>query len=312
MAKKHTLFLLPLLAAFFTFLFPATTMAAAGKAKPVKHHHWHFAGPFGTYDKEALQRGYQIYETVCSSCHGLDLLSFRNLGQKGGPFYLERCPEGKGIPDNVNCSNPNENPIVKSIAKNYKFMVTDGPDEYGEIFERPALPSDRFPNPYQNDQLARLANNNALPPDLSLITKARHHGPDYIYSLLIGYGQVPNTVEIAPGQHYNPYYPGDMTQALRSEYLDENGYPKKGVEVPLGGVLAMAQPLYDNIVDYPNENTPETVEQYAADVTEFLMWAAEPKMEERKRMGIITLLYLFILGGLVYWSYRQIWNGAKD
>ena len=140
-------------------------LAAGGKAKAPKHVHWHFAGAFGTYDKEALQRGFQVYETVCASCHGLKLLSFRNLGQKGGPFYLENCPAG--VPSNVDCSNPNDNPVVKAIASNYRFKVVDGPDDTGDMFERAPVPSDRFPSPYANNQIARLANNNALPPDLS-------------------------------------------------------------------------------------------------------------------------------------------------
>ena len=279
--------------------------AAGGKAKAVKHHHWHFAGPFGTYDKDALQRGFQVYETICSSCHGVELLSFRNLGDKSGPFHLDSCPAG--IPDNVDCSNPNENPVVKAIAANYKFQVTDGPDDGGEMFQRPALPSDRIPSPYPNDQIARLANNNALPPDLSLITKARHHGPDYVYSLLVGYEDAPSTVEIAPGQYYNPYFHGDLSQNLRPEYVDDHGHPVEGVEVPLGGVLAMAPPLFDGMIEY-TDGSPQTVEQYAADVTEFLMWAAEPKMEERKSLGIISMIYLVILAGLLYWSYRKIWS----
>ncbi len=281
--------------------------AAGGEAKAVKHNHWHFAGPFGTYDKDALQRGFQVYEAVCSSCHGLELLSFRNLGQKGGPFYLDGCPAG--IPESVNCSNPNENPVVKSIAANYKFQVTDGPDEFGEMFQRPALPSDRFPGPYANEQIARLANNNALPPDLSLITKARHHGPDYVFSLLSGYEDTPATVEVAPGLYYNPYFPGDMSQNLKPEYVDKKGYPQEGVEVPLGGALAMAPPLADGMIEYV-DGSPQTVEQYSADVTEFLMWAAEPKMEARKSLGFVTLIYLFILAGLLYWSYRKIWSDA--
>lgn len=279
--------------------------AASGKAKDVKHHHWHFAGPFGTYDKDAVQRGFQVYETVCSSCHGLELVSFRNLGQKGGPFYLDSCPAG--IPEGIDCSNPNDNPVVKAIAANYKFQVTDGPDDLGDMFQRPALPSDRIPGPYANDQIARVANNNALPPDLSLITKARHHGPDYLYSLLTGYEEAPSTVTVAPGQYYNPYYPGDMSQNLKPEYLNEEGLPAEGVEVPYGGVLAMAPPLADGIVDYA-DGADMTVEQYSADVTEFLMWAAEPKMEARKSLGVVTLIYLIILAGLLYWSYRKIWS----
>ncbi len=290
-----------------SFAAAAAANAAAGKAKKVQHHHWHFAGPFGTFDQYALQRGFQVYEALCSNCHGVELLSFRNLGQKGGPFYLDQCPAG--VPESVDCSNPNENPVVKAIAANYRFQVTDGPDEFGEMFQRPALPSDRIPGPFANEQIARLANNNALPPDLSLITKARHHGPDYLYSLLVGYEDAPSTVEVAPGLYYNPYFPGDMSQNLKPEYVDEKGYAQEGVEVPLGGVLAMAPPLADGMIEYA-DGSPQTVEQYAADVTEFLMWAAEPKMEARKSLGFVTIIYLVILAGLLYWSYRKIWSDA--
>jgi len=282
--------------------------AASGKAKKLEHQHWHFSGPFGTYDREALQRGFQVYETVCSSCHGLELLSFRNLGQKGGPFYLESCPEG--VPDAIDCSNPNDNPGVRSIAENYKSQVTDGPDEFGEMYQRAPLPSDRLPDPFANDAIARLANNNALPPDLSLIAKARHGGADYIYSLLTGYEDPPSTVEVAPGQYYNPYFPGDMSQALKPEYMDEEGHPREGVEVPLGGVLAMAPPLMDGVIEYA-DGSPQTVEQYAKDVSEFLMWAAEPKMEVRKSLGVMSLIYLVILAALLYWSNRKIWSNVK-
>ena len=283
--------------------------AASGSAKAPEHQHWHFAGPFGTFDKDALQRGYQVYETVCASCHGVEFLSFRNLGQKGGPFYLDSCPDG--FPGNVDCSNPNENPIVKALAAQYRFQVVDGPDESGDMVERAPIASDRIPGPYANEVIGRLANNNALPPDLSLITKARHHGPDYVYSLLTGYEDPPATVEIAPGQSYNPYFPGDMSSALRDEFLDEEGHAIDGIEVPLGGVLAMAPPLFDGVIDYADPETPETVEQYAADVVEFLTWAAEPKMEARKAMGVMSLIYLLILCVILYWSYRKVWAKLK-
>lgn len=283
----------------------AVAAAAGGTAEELKHHEWQFDGPFGTYDKDALQRGFQVYETVCASCHGLNLLSFRNLGQKGGPFYLDTCPEG--FADSVNCSNPNENPIVKAIASQYRFQVVDGPDDSGDMVERAPKASDRIPGPYPNDVVGRLANNGALPPDLSLITKARHHGPDYVYSLLTGYEDAPATVEIAPGQNYNPYFHGDMSSALRDEFLDDEGHAIDGIDVPLGGVLAMAPPLFDGVIDYVDEETPETVEQYAADVTEFLTWAAEPKMEARKAMGVMSMIYLLILCVILYWSYRKVW-----
>ena len=281
----------------------AVALAAGGGEKHPEHQHWHFSGPFGTYDPNALQRGYQVYETVCSNCHSLNYVAFRNLGQKGGPFYLESCPEG--FPDNVDCSNPNDNPIVKALADKYKYQVTDGPDDTGEMFQRAALPSDSIPAPYANEQLVRMANNNALPPDLSLITKARGGGPDYVYSLLTGYEEAPSTVQLAPGQYYNPYFPGDMAQAMKPEYMHD-GHPVEGVTVPPGGVLSMAPPLADGIVEY-GDGSPQTVEQYAKDVTEFLMWAAEPKMEARKALGVMSIIYLVILAGILYWSYRKVW-----
>ncbi|MBL4620050.1 MAG: cytochrome c1 [Marinicaulis sp.] len=283
-------------------------VAAGGKSKPLEHQHWHFDGPFGKFDQNALQRGYQVYETVCANCHGLELLSFRNLGDPSGPFYLDSCPTG--IAESVDCSNPNENPIVKAIAASYRHQVADGPDDTGEMFKRAALPSDRFPGPFANEQLARLANNNSLPPDLSLMAKARHGGADYIYSLLQGYEDAPSTVEVAPGQYYNPYFHGDMAQAMRPEYLDEHGHPIEGVDVPPGGVLAMAPPLVDGMIEY-GDDSPQTVDQYAKDVAEFLMWAAEPKMDQRKSLGVMTLLYLIILAMLLYWSYRKVWSNVE-
>ncbi len=287
--------------------FSGAAFAASGKAKEVEHVHWHFSGIFGTYDQNAIQRGFQVYETVCSSCHSLDLVAFRHLGQKGGPFYLPSCPEG--FPDNIDCSNPNDNPVVKAIAANYKFQITDGPDDTGEMFQRPGLPSDYIPGPYANEQIARMANNNALPPDLSLITKARHHGPNYVYSLLTGYEDAPSTVTMSPGQHYNPYFHGDMTQAMKPEYMNEEGHPREGIDVPLGGVLAMAPPLSDGIVEY-TDGSPMTTEQYAKDVVEFLMWTAEPKMGARKSLGLMTIIYLIILAGILYASYRKIWTNV--
>lgn len=282
------------------------SLAAGGKAKELKHNHWAFAGPMGSFDKEALQRGWQVYSEVCSNCHSVEQLSFRNLGQKGGPFYLDECPAG--VPETVKCSNPNENPVVKKIAEDYKFKVQDGPDEFGDMFERSALPSDKIPGPFANSAIARLANNGAMPPDLSLIAKARHHGPDYIYSLLQGYKQATDTVTLGNGQYYNEYYPGDMSLLIKEEYRDEEGHVLKDTKVPYGGVFAMAQPIYDEQVDYADESVPETVEQYASDVAEFLMWAAEPKLESRKQLGMMSVIYLLILSGLLYWSYREIWS----
>lgn len=277
--------------------------AATGGAAEYKHNHWHFSGPFGSYDKEAVQRGFQVYKTVCASCHAVEQLSFRNLGDKGGPFYLDECPAG--VPAGTDCTKPSDNPIVKAIAAEYE--ITDGPDDSGDMFKRPGLPSDKFPRPFANEQQARAANGGAYPPNLALIIKARHHGPDYVYSLLTGYGDAPASVQLGAGQHYNPYFAGDMSQLLKPEYRDAEGHPLEGVEVPPGGVLAMKAPLADGIVDYADEHVPETVDQYAKDVVEFLTWASEPKMEQRKSLGVVTMGYLLILTLILFFSYRAIW-----
>jgi ubiquinol-cytochrome c reductase cytochrome c1 subunit len=286
-------------------LAPEAGLAAGGKPETYKDGAWSFAGPFGTYDQEALQRGFQVYRQVCSSCHSVKLLSFRNLGDKGGPYDVAVCKK-EGTDRDENCANPNDNPIIKALAAEYQ--VTDGPDDSGDMFQRPGIPADRLPRPYANDQMARLANGGALPPDFSLIVKARKDGADYIYSLLTGYEEAPATVTIAPGQHYNPYFSGDMSQLLKEEYRDEEGHAKEGVEIPHGGVLAMAAPLKDGLVDYADPETPETVEQYAKDVVQFLSWASEPKMEARKSLGFMTIAYLLILAGVLYWSYKSIWS----
>lgn len=284
-------------------LAPSFALAVEGNVAENKDVFWSFDGPFGTYDKDALQRGFQVYRMVCASCHALEHVSFRNLGDRGGPFHLARCPEG--VPETVDCSNPNQNPIVQALAREYQ--IADGPDDTGEMFERAGLPSDKIPRPYANEQQARLANNGAMPPDLSLVVKARPDGADYVYSLLTGFQDMPAVVNAGPGQYYNPWFPGDLSQLLKEEYRDEEGHPRAGVEVPPGGLIAMAPPLRDGIVDYADPNTPETVDQYAKDVVEFLSWAAEPKLEARKRLGFVTLAYLLVLAGLLYWSYRKVW-----
>ncbi|WP_417490745.1 cytochrome c1 [Maricaulis sp.] len=244
--------------------------STAGQRAP-EHHHWHNAGPFGTFDRQALQRGLQIYQEVCSSCHSLDLVHFRNLGEPGGPFESEEFP------------NANDNAIVMQIAAGY--MIEDGPDDAGDMFERAGLPSDAFPAPFANPQQARGSNGGALPPDLSLIVKARSHGADYIRSLLLGYGEeVPHDVTIAPGKHYNPYF--------------------------AGAVIAMAPPLSEGLITYADGTEP-SMEQMAEDVVTFLTWAGDPHMEARKQMGVMVLIYLFIFAILVYLAYRQIWANVK-
>ncbi len=247
-----------------------SALAAPGDTKAPEHHHWHHAGPFGTFDRQQLQRGFQVYQEVCASCHALDLIAFRNLGQAGGPFEDDRFP------------NPNDNTIVMQIAASYQIM--DGPNDDGDMFERAGIPADSFPSPFENEQMARASNGGAYPPDLSLITRARHHGTDYLYSLLTGYGEAPYDVELSPGQYYNEYFPG--------------------------GAIAMAPPLSDGILDYA-DGTEATLEQMAEDVTVFLTWAGEPHMEARKQTGWMVLIYLFIFAIVVYLAYRQVWANVK-
>ncbi len=278
-------------------------LAAGGGTKKVKDIEWSFEGPFGEYDKAAVQRGFQVYKQVCASCHSLKFVAFRHLGQEGGPFYVKKCPAG--FPDNIDCSNPMENPAVKAIAAEYE--ITDGPDDSGDMFKRPGIPADYFPSPYPNDKIAIMANG-VVPPDLSLMAKARSGGPDYIYSLLTGYEEVADYVQLDPGVYYNPYFPGDLSSAIKPEFLDEEGHLKDGLHVPLGGVLKMKAPLMDNMIEYADETIPATVDQYARDVAEFLMWTAEPRLESRKETGLIVLIYLIIFGGIVYASYRQLWS----
>ncbi|MEZ5895121.1 MAG: cytochrome c1 [Parvularculaceae bacterium] len=303
MFKKTTQMLICAGAALVMGLGGAANAAGGGVEHP-KEVEWEFNGPFGVYDADAMQRGFQVYRTVCASCHAVEQLAFRNLGDKGGPFHLDACPAG--VPESTDCSNPNENPIIKAIAADYQ--VTDGPDDSGDMFERAGVPSDKIPRPYANEQVARLANGGALPPNLALIIKARHDGPNYVYSLLTGYEDAPASVRLAPTQHYNPYFTGDMSQLLKDEYRNAEGHPLPGVEVPVGGVLAMAPPLSDGVIDYADDETPETVEQYAKDVVTFLTWASEPKMEQRKSLGIVTIGYLLVLTILLFFSYRAIWS----
>jgi ubiquinol-cytochrome c reductase cytochrome c1 subunit len=229
--------------------------AEAAEAIVLPEQHWSFDGVFGTYDRAALQRGFQVYQGVCQACHGAHYLAFRNLEALG---YSED--------------------EVKAIAAEYTVM--DGPDDQGEMFERPGRPSDRKPSPYPNDEAARAANGGALPPDLSLITKARAHGPDYLYALLTGYHEAPAEVTVPDGMNYNAFFPGHL--------------------------IAMPPPLSDDIVEY-EDGTSATVGQMAADVTQFLMWLAEPKLEERKQTGIKAVLFLVILAGLLYAYKRRIW-----
>ena len=224
---------------------------------------WSFKGLFGKFDRGSLQRGYQVYTEVCASCHSMKYLSYRNLSEKGGPeFSIEQ---------------------TKAIAAS--FEVTDGPNDDGEMFERPAKPSDKFVMPYRNIKEAQVANGGAYPPDMSVLAKARSGGVDYIYSILLGYEDPPSGVTLDDGVYYNKYM--------------------------YGNYIKMSQPLYDGSVEY-NDGTEATKEQMAKDVTTFLMWTAEPHLEARHRMGFKAILYLIILTILVYFSMKKIWSRIES
>jgi ubiquinol-cytochrome c reductase cytochrome c1 subunit len=261
------------------------TLAATSQEEP-KAVHWSFEGPLGKFDQAQLQRGYKVYREVCSACHSMNLMSFRNLGQKGGPFY---DPEFK---------NPNDNPFVKSIAKDYQ--INDIDSETGDVIKRPGTSADRFPNPYPNEPAARASNGGALPPDMSDLAKAREGGAAYIYSILTGYEEAPKGMTVPTGKYYNPYMPGDVSGFWS---LDPN-------KVPTGGFIAMPPPLAPDKVTF-DDGTKSTVEQQAKDVSAFLTWVSDPKTEERKSFGLAVMIYLLIFSGLLYASYRRIWANVS-
>lgn len=262
----------------------AAPAMADGGAKHPRSGGFTFQGPFGTFDQGQLQRGYKVYREVCAACHSMNLLSFRTLGEPGAPFYDRHAPSAA------------ENPWVKALAA--EIEVSDIDSETGEPIRRPAIAADHFPNPYPNATAAAAGNGGAAPPDLSVIVKARHDGANYVYSLLSGYGPAPAGLQIAPGQNYNPYMPGDLTPFWSGDHD----------HVPPGGFIAMAAPLSDGIVSY-DDGSPETIDQYAKDVATFLAWASEPKQIERKRTGFGVMIFLVLFAGVTYASYRRLWAG---
>jgi len=220
---------------------------------------WSFNGIFGTFDRASLQRGYQVYQEVCAGCHSMQHLSYRNLSEKGGPeFSIEEA---------------------KAIAS--QFEIEDGPNSDGEMFMRPARLSDNFVKPYPNVEASTAANGGAYPPDMSVLTKARAGGADYIYSLLLGYEEVPADLELDDGVYYNKYMPGNK--------------------------IKMSEPISDGIVEYSDGTNP-TKSQIAKDVTTFLVWAAEPHLESQHKMGFKVIIYLIILITLVYMSKQKVWS----
>jgi ubiquinol-cytochrome c reductase cytochrome c1 subunit len=210
---------------------------------------------------------------------------FRNLGQKGGPFFDPKYP------------NPNDNPYVKSLAKD--IQVKDIDSETGDEITRPATSADKFPSPFPNEAAARASNGGALPPDLSVIVKAREEGPQYVYSILTGYEVPPAGLNVDPTKHYNPYFPGDLGSSWTGPHD----------KTPEGGVIGMPPPLGTGKVTF-DDGSPSTVKQQAKDVVAFLAWASEPKMEERKQFGFGAMIYLLILTVLLWFSYKRVWRNV--
>ena len=267
--------------------------AAASDAPQIERNKWSFAGFRGHFDQAQLQRGFQVYKDVCAACHALKRINFRNLAEAGGPGFPEES--------------------VKALAATWPNQIFDGPNDQGliatrrgELIKRPARLSDPILGPYDNDQAARAAQNGALPPDLSLITKARtveyngslvahpfhmlkdiangyqEGGADYVYALLTGYANKPANLKLTDGMSYNRVFPGEQ--------------------------IAMIPPLVDGQVKY-QDGTPTTVKQYAADVTAFLAWAGDPKLEERKSTGLLVMIYLLITSVLLYFAKKRLWSG---
>ena len=238
------------------FLFSNFNVLASGSGNDLPKHNWSFKGLTGTFDKSAVQRGFKVYREVCSGCHSMSLLYYRDL---------------------IDIGFSNEE--VKAIAAEY--TVIDGPNDEGEMFERPARPSDRFIPPFSNEQEARVSNNGSYPPDLSVITKAKKRGPDYIFSLLLGYTEPPVDFELGEGMYYNKWKEGHQ--------------------------IAMAQPLDEGYVDY-DDGTENTLPQLAEDITTFLVWSAEPELEERKKLGIKVILFFIVLGSIVFIVKNRLWR----
>jgi ubiquinol-cytochrome c reductase cytochrome b/c1 subunit len=241
---------------------------------------WSFAGPFGKFDQGQLQRGYKVYKEVCAACHSMNQLHYRNLADPGGPGFS----------------------AAQAAALASEIKVKDGPNDAGEMFERPGRVADKFPAPFPNENAARASNGGAAPPDLSLMAKARGYergfpqfifdafmqfqekGPNYIHAILTGFEEQPPAGFTLPeGASYNKYYPGHA--------------------------IKMPNPLSDGQVTY-DDGTPEKVDQYATDVSAFLMWAAEPKLEERKRIGFQVMIFMIIFAGLLYFTKKRVWAAA--
>ncbi len=234
---------------------------------PPKAVSFSFEGPFGTYDRGALQRGYQVYKEVCAACHAANHLAFHNLAEPGGPEFSEAEARALAAAAKVP-AEPND-----------KGETTD---ENGTPLMRSATLADHFPSPFPNENAARANNGGTLPPDLSMIVKAREGGPQYVYSILTGFHEKPPAdFKVMDGKYFNPYFEGWN--------------------------ITMPPPLAANSVTY-SDGTKATIDQEAHDVVTFLAWASEPKMEERKQIGFGVMVFLILLAGLLFAAYRKVWK----
>lgn len=267
---------------------PAVALGEESGHPEIARQAWAFSGFTGQFDRAQLQRGFQVYKEVCSNCHSLKRVAFRNLVQPGGPEFPEAA--------------------VKALAAEWPNKITDGPNDEGKMFERPALLSDPILGPYKNDQEARAAQNGALPPDLSLITRARgvernppwyihpflmlgdilktyqEGGADYLYAILTGFSDPPANFHLVDGKYYNRAFAGHQ--------------------------ISMPPPLSDGAVAY-QDGTPPTVDNYARDVAAFLSWTADPSFDQRKRIGWQVILYLIVTTILLYVGKKRIWSAIK-
>ncbi len=230
---------------------------ASEAGAPLMTEKWSWEGLFGRYDQAQLRRGFTVFHGVCSNCHSLSLVAYRNLAAVG-------LTEDE----------------IKAVAAERE--LADAPNDEGTVLMRAGRPSDKYISPFPNDQAAAAANMGALPPDLSLMAKARLGGPNYIYSLMLGYmDEVPEGAEIPEGKYYNTYFPGHA--------------------------ISMPPQMMDDLVEYA-DGTAATKEQIAKDIVAFLNWTAEPELEERKSMGLKVMIFLAVLTALFYALKRQIWK----
>jgi len=238
---------------------------------------WSFSGPFGKFDQAQLQRGFKVFREVCANCHSMELVAFRNLADAGGPGYTAAQ--------------------AAAVAAEYKIKDTD---DLGQPVERAGRPADRFPAPFANEAAAK-AQYGVAPPDMSTLAKARTYergfpwfvfdmitqyqeqGPDYITALLKGYEEPPKDVQVPQGSHYNKYFPGHT--------------------------IAMPPPIQPGQVTF-DDDAPATIDQYAKDVSAFLVWAAEPHMVARKRLGFQVMIFLIVLAGLLYFTKKKVWSAV--